>query len=566
MALSKKDKDFRLSKTSYLEFKQLEMDRVLTTLLARIRHSGLPSRIRRTVDVTLDDFTQAFLRHKEYDALFQGFREHPQVLEQWIDTHLMDVVNRGKPNQAIAAPRPLHGYTYRFRNASKCRDYGAAQHIYETLYHARYNGQNAIDQLKRFFFPGQDLNTDQFDTKTRIDVETQALLALCEQVKQDIPDTTRERDSQRSVCIGSADLMADDVIRLLVYQPYIPRSIMVDYLKILLAFHMALQHLRLFKILPLWVKRRSADPTCLVANCPMQPRRLDDPHGSCPYRVFLLADVANSPGSHMAGLAERSASVHCGRITGFVKANYTIKKLDEFAEYLVKKGKLIRPDGGFSVGDLLQLLEPTHKKEREAFFRSRLAGVLETSSGAAKGDVSPEIEAIVDMDLSDFETYIEIIVGLQAPSHRRNIVTTLDSLLLKNEKGALLAQPRVRNSKRRVVLDSRLLEVLLQIAVLRPGGDHGFHTTEMRIDEVLDVLRERYGIYVDRLPPNDGFGEASITDREALRENLAAFKTRLREVGFYRDLSDAYVTQTVTPRYPIGKHDAAATAEEEEDA
>ena len=167
-------------------------------------------------------------------------------------------------------------------------------------------------------------------------------------------------------------------------------------------------------------------------------------------------------------------------------------------------------------------------------------------------DIAPEIEAIVDMGLSDFETYIEIIVGLQpGRGQRRNIVTALDSLMLKNKPGGLLAWPGVRNSKRRIVLDSRLLEVLLQIAVLRPEGDHGFHTTEMRIEEVLKFLRERYGIFVDRLPPNDGFGEASITDREALRENLAAFKNRLREVGFYRDLSDAYVTQTVKPRYSI---------------
>ncbi|QDU02413.1 hypothetical protein V6x_21160 [Gimesia chilikensis] len=560
MALSKKDKDFRLTKTSYLEFKQIEMDRVLTTLLARIRHSGLPSRIRRTVDVTLKDFTNEFLEHPE---LFGGFDKYPKVLEQWLETHLMDIVNRGKPTQAIAAPRPLHGFTYRFRNAKKCRDYGAAQHIYETLYHARNNGQNAIDQLKRFFFPGQDLNTDKFDANTQIDVETQALLALCNQVTQDIADNTKERDSQKPVCVGSADLMADDVIRLLVYQNFIPRSVMVEYLKILLSFHMALYHLRLFKLLPLLVKRRSADPTCATGSCPMQPRNLTAPHGGCPYRVYLLADVANVPGSHMATLAERSAEVHFGRITGFVKANYTIKKLDEFAEHLVKKGKLIRPDNGFAIGDLLQLLEPTHKNEREAFFSSRLAGVLETSSGASKEDIAPEIEAVVDMGLSDFETYIEIIVGLQAAGHRRNIVTALDSLMMKNDQGALLAQPRVRNSKRRVVLDGRLLEVLLQIAVLRPGGRRGFHTTEMRIEEVLLFLRERYGIYVDRLPPNDGFGEASITDREALRENLALFKTRLREVGFYRDLSDAYVTQTVTPRYSIAECDTSSVVEED---
>jgi hypothetical protein len=104
------------------------------------------------------------------------------------------------------------------------------------------------------------------------------------------------------------------------------------------------------------------------------------------------------------------------------------------------------------------------------------------------------------------------------------------------------------------MLDSRLLEVLLQLAVLRPGGVLGYHTEPLRIAEVLSFLRERYGLYIDRLPPGDGFSTPSIQDRVALRDNVVAFTARLREIGFYRDLSDAYVTQTVTPRYVIDQH------------
>ncbi|GAB4111574.1 MAG: hypothetical protein OHK0013_47660 [Sandaracinaceae bacterium] len=50
---------------------------------------------------------------------------------------------------------------------------------------------------------------------------------------------------------------------------------------------------------------------------------------------------------------------------------------------------------------------------------------------------------------------------------------------------------------------------------------------------------------------------APIEDRRALRDNARAFTARLREVGFYRDLSDAYVTQTITPRYRIAADDTA---------
>jgi hypothetical protein len=73
----------------------------------------------------------------------------------------------------------------------------------------------------------------------------------------------------------------------------------------------------------------------------------------------------------------------------------------------------------------------------------------------------------------------------------------------------------------------------------------------VRIDEFLEGLRERYGLYIDRLPPSDGFGRPGITDHAALRANFAAFTTRLREIGFYTDLSDAYLAQTITPRYTV---------------
>jgi hypothetical protein len=85
----------------------------------------------------------------------------------------------------------------------------------------------------------------------------------------------------------------------------------------------------------------------------------------------------------------------------------------------------------------------------------------------------------------------------------------------------------------------------------------GFHTGELRVDELLVFLRERYGIFIDLMPRGDGFTSTSIEDRRTLRDNLRAFTERLRELGFYRDLSDAYVTQTITPRYRIASDTAA---------
>ena len=546
MAIKGRDREFRLKKLSYIDFKPLNMDRVLTMLFPRLRFGGYGTRRPpRKNELTVSDFAREYMKDPK---MFAGFAEHADVVERWIETDLMDLVNRGRPNQALAAPRPLHGNTYKFRNARHARDYGAAEQLYWMLYHARGGrGQIARDAMTRFFFPGVDLHTDKYDVSAAVDVETQALLHFDQQVTVDMRDS-QEPERFPPLCVGQADLLADDTLRLLAYEQYIPRSVLVEYLKNLFAFHLGLFHLRLIKLLPALVRRRGADPTCEPKNCPVTPAQMDA-HGGCPYRVYLLVDLGNNLDTHMAKLARHSVDVHYRRLPAYVQAHYLVRKLDEFAEYLSRKvGKLAMPAPGyFAIGDLLSLLEPPHAGERDGYFKMRLAGLLEDTNGQTPDEIDPEIRRVTEMGLADLDMFIEILMALRGPYHRRYITQFFDSVFKRGEAGIM---HQSQSSPRRFAMGSLLLEVLLQIGVLRSTGT-GFYTRELRIDELLTFLRERYGIYVDRLPPGDGFATPSINDYAALRQNAEDFKGRLREIGFFRDLSDAYVTQTITPRYTI---------------
>ena len=547
MSIKGRDKEFRIPKVSYLDFKHIEMDRVLTMLFPRLKYDGYASRRPpRGGDLSVDEFLADFLEHPEW---FSGFDQHPDVVRSWIETDLMDLVNRGKSNQALAAPRPLHGNTYKFRNAKHTRDYGAAEQAYWMLFYARKGkGQAARDVLRRFFFPGVDLVTDRYDPSASVDVETQAILRLDHQVTQDMKDS-KEPSRFQPLCIGQADIMADDILRLLAYEPYIPRSVLVDYLKMLMAFHLALYHLKLLQMLPKLVKQRAGNDLCGTKECPINPG-MDNAQEGCPYRVALVVDMGDVSNPHMAELARKSTDRLYRQIPAFVQANFVVKKLDEMAEYLSKKtGKLASPaNGTFSVGDLVALLKPEHDIERQAYFKFRLASLIEESSSGNE-DVDPEIREVTAMGLGEFESFIEILMAYRGKYHRQYITECLDSLLLKNKETGLLAQSRTKGSSRRFVLGSKLLEVLLQIAVLAQDGGR-FVTREVRIEELLAFLRNRYGLHIDRLPES-GQSNSSILDRRALRLNLEAFKRRLREIGFYEDLSDAYVTQKVSPRYAI---------------
>jgi hypothetical protein len=308
-------------------------------------------------------------------------------------------------------------------------------------------------------------------------------------------------------------------------------------------------------MLPKMVKQRAGNDLCATKECPINAS-FDNALEGCPYRVSLVVDMGDVNNPHMAELASKSTDRLYRQIPAFVQANFVVKKLDEMAEYMSKKaGKLATPGSGvFSVGDLVSLLKSEHDAERQAYFKFRLAGLIEEST-AGNEDIDPEIREVTAMGLSEFESFIEILMAYRGKYHRQYITQCLDSLLLKNKENGLLAQSRTKGSARRFVLGSKLLEVLLQVAVLTQDGGR-FVTREVRIEELLAFLRNRYGLHIDRLPEG-AQTNSNILDRRALRLNLEAFKRRLREIGFYEDLSDAYVTQKVSPRYAIARNDGS---------
>lgn len=91
--------------------------------------------------------------------------------------------------------------------------------------------------------------------------------------------------------------------------------------------------------------------------------------------------------------------------------------------------------------------------------------------------------------------------------------------------------------------DEQLTALLLALFV-RPDGTS--HRRTMSLQEVLDGLRDRWGLLVDRPPAFLDGAEA----RAAATANLEAFKRRLQLLGCFDSLSDDFSVQTV--RHPLG--------------
>src|SRR5690242_19617472 len=110
MAIKAKDKEFRLAKISYLDYHQIAIDRTLLNLFPRLKWNGYPGRVQRTDLLTIEAFVDEFTDEKNRDR-FRNFANEKDIVRKWLETDLLDLVNRGKPTQAVVSPRPLHGNT-----------------------------------------------------------------------------------------------------------------------------------------------------------------------------------------------------------------------------------------------------------------------------------------------------------------------------------------------------------------------------------------------------------------------------------------------------------------------
>ncbi len=183
------------------------------------------------------------------------------------------------------------------------------------------------------------------------------------------------------------------------------------------------------------------------------------------------------------------------------------------------------------------------------YFEHRIDEIVPLDDG---DEERAEVKAIRDMaDLTPLQTFVELVSLERTGYYRKYLTQQLDSLLMKNRDTGLLRQGKGKRNERRWTIGSRLLEVLVQLAVLEQvgtGADTGFRSRPILIDEFVTWLRERYGIVL--MPDRT---DATIADYQAFNDNLRHLKARLREIGFYNDLSDAYNAQTIRPRYAIDR-------------
>jgi hypothetical protein len=513
--LNKEESVFRNELIFAADAKQVNIDNTLVNLFMLLRNNGVRQKQRaRSNDKAVTDVSRLVEMFKSLEALgiVSGFSDNSQAAELWIRSNLVNMVYRGKPDQeGVSSLRPIHLESYKIRNAYSTRDYNSADQVYLML----GADPKVREELTYFLQEGWDKVTNQITHLQSLDVDSIGILHLIKHYGGGFMDSSTGISHIRPLLQSQANVYCEDIKRLLNYKRDIPRNVMIDYLKTITSFHLSIYLQKLIQVLPRMIEDGNT---------------IGDPNWS------IVVDLTDNVESKVATIAGADAETMNNSIYDYIKATFQINAALRY----LKLGKT-------SSDNLLYAITELHNRSEkfDIYFDFLWSTIVQNLSDEDR-DL---LEEIAKYESKYFDKYIEAIMKARSSYLYSYHVQLLDALSQKNTERGILAQGRSRKHPRRFVLGTRLLEALVQILVLRNDGTK-FYTTSLSIEELTHQLRERYGLIING-NEDPRFVNSDVFTQQAFKENLAAFKLKLRQIGFYTELSDAYILQKVRPRYVL---------------
>jgi len=524
MAIKMPKLPLRNEQIFFIDAKQINLDRTLVNLYVLLKHNGGRTRSRvsqANKQVGVTELLQVFA-DMEAEGQARGIRENPSAVRGWLRANLMDMVNRGQGpgKENFTALKPIHLFSYRIRNQKHTRDYNSADQVYSFLSakpHVR-------DELKKYLEEGWDSTSSTVSPSNALDIDSLGLLRMIAVIQKEQKDATGDSkpvfDQVGPLLPEEAARYCDDVHRLLQYRSVIPRHVLLDYLKTLTGFHLSLYLLKLIKYLP---------ELTSTGKLPVN-RSLD-----------IVLDVTDDPDSPAGQLAMDDASTFYNSLPDYVRAVFAIN--NGLASLPFNTRDLPRSE------KLKKAVEAVSTSSAE--FVSHCRNQLNEVYKGTPEDLQKELDNLVALETNDVNRYLAVFMYVRGAFTQRYHTDLLDSLLLKNTENGMLAQGKSRRHKRRFVLGTRLLEALVQISVLRTDdATDKYYSTAISIEEFTEHLHQNYGLIINGLTI-ERFADSDLRTHQAFSQNVQALKDKLRQIGFYTQLSDAYLLQKIRPRYTL---------------
>lgn len=506
---------FRNPQILCVDTKRVTLERALTNLYMKIFAQGAPLTLAYKKEHDIDSL-EGFVKNLEDDGLISGASENLDAIEDWLRSSLLDMIYRGNMvKEKVATLRPMHLLSFRVQNKKYCRDYNTSDQLYVMLRH----NKEVLEGLSKYLSKGWDKDANDIVSSVDLDVDTAGILFLTKNMKERKGVAT-SIDTTRPFLVQQTEIFNDDIRRLLMYQDKLPRSVFIDYLKILCGFHLALYTMKLVYLLPKMVEAGTKDVK-------------DD--------WSMVVDATDNLDSLVSKFACKDAEIMSNSFRDYVRATY---KINIMQKSLSNDGK------DASIENALDYIH-NHLDDYKTEFKVILNNLIGDNELDKETDDETSLSEMLQyFDETDyFNKYVYIMEKSNlGTSQYKYLREFLDAVSMKNSASKLLADGRSRRHSRRGAIGSKLLETLVQILVLNDNGHGGYYSESLSISELAARIRNRYGLIIDGIR-EPRFANADVETNEAFKENMDAFKDKLRQIGFYSDLSDAYILQKIRPRY-----------------
>lgn len=516
MKINQQEAIFRNELIFAADAKAVNVENILLNLFMLLNTNGVrPKQLALSgskKDVDIDAVRKIFSVLEDRGEVI-GFKENQEAVEYWLRCNLLNMVNRGKiDKEKISSLRPIHLESYKLRNAASARDYNTADQVYNMLNYS----PSVRDELKKFLSEGWDKSTNKINLYENIDVDSLGILMLIKDIKsRDFVQSGTGVQNITPILEKQSALFCDDVRRLLLYKRIIPRNVLLDYLKTIIAFHLSLYIQKLIDLLPKMVAQGT--------------REIEDSWS-------IVLDVTDNYESQIALIASSDADKMNNGLYEYIKCTFQINAA-------LRMLKLEKNNSANLEAALVAL--NIRRPDLEVYYQVQ----WDTLSATWDEDDREIVNEFSDYEDSSFNRYIELLMRLRGNYQYRFHVQMIDNLSNKNNERGFMAQGRSKRHPRRFVLGTRLLETLTQINLLDTNNNQ-LSSKAVSIEELMMLLRERYGLIINGLDEKR-FEGADLNTIEAFKENVSAFKNKLRQIGFYNDLSDAFILQKIRPRYEI---------------